>query len=118
MYSGHLAQMAVLTHWVTGNASLATQGWDFAWNGTAFAHYNTSRLLGAVAAQMTAYPGAPGGVPCEPDSVFVICNDFPHNAFGPAGVLYPGVGAALGLGNLTALWAGECGCCSSKCKCT
>lgn len=22
-----------------------------------------------------------GGVPCEPDSIFLICNNFPHNAF-------------------------------------
>ncbi len=92
MFSGHLAEMTQLFEWVSGNDTFATDGWTFLYNGTSSIAYNTSKLLTAVSSQMSRYGGqtAAGGVPCEPDSIFIVCNNFPHLAFTLASSLSPG----------------------------
>ena len=83
MYSGHLAQALALYEDLTGDLSLSTDGWNFTWwNTTAFpkpVRYTTGKLMEAMRRQMGQY--FYGAVPCEPQSIFVICNNFPHNAF-------------------------------------
>lgn len=81
MYSGHLAQLIALYENLSGDLQTYSEdGWDFLWNATtAPIHYNTSKLILAIWNQMGVYPS--GGVPCEPDSIFVICNAFSNNAF-------------------------------------
>lgn len=66
------------------NDTFSTIGWDFKWqniatNTTTTLHYNTSLLLQRVFDQSREYKI--GGVPCEPDSIFVICNNYPQNAW-------------------------------------
>lgn len=70
---------------LTGNMTFSTQGWEFDW-GTDTAYpepipYSSQKLLQAIYDQTNIYEGALGGVPCEPDSIFVICNNYPMNAF-------------------------------------
>ena len=102
MYSGHLAQMVQLYQWMTGNDTLVSTGWD----DTVALHYNTSSLLAAIAGQMRDYGGAAakGGVPCEPDSIFVVCNNFPHVAFALTDALAPALATSLQLPQLSDQW--------------
>ena len=109
MYSGHLAQMISLYESISGDFTFSTYGWNFTWgfdgasedidseyrsrdpdrdqsnstqgSGRYFPpiHYNTSRLMQAIFSETERYDIP--GVPCEPDSIFVICNNFPMNAF-------------------------------------
>ncbi len=70
--------MLLLYEWVTGDDQFERVGWDFVWNASVRVPYTRSRLLAQIWRQTGAYGGAKarGGVPCEPDSVFVICNNF------------------------------------------
>lgn len=79
MYSGHLLQLISMYEELSGDMQFSTLGWSFVWNATTVIPYNTSKLVTAIATQMEA--NALGGVPCEPVSIFIICNNFPHNAF-------------------------------------
>lgn len=76
-------QMIALYESVTGNYTFSQDGWQFEWGAdTEFPDpipYTTSLLMANIFAQTTAYDIA--GVPCEPDSIFIICNSFPMNAF-------------------------------------
>lgn len=78
-------QMISLFEAITGNMTFSTRGWQFSWgNATEYPQpipYTTRELMQAIHAQTTVYEGALGGVPCEPDSIFVICNNYPMNAF-------------------------------------
>ncbi len=77
--------MIALFEATTGNMTFSEQGWEFVWgNDSEFPnpiHYTSRTLLQAIYNQTTLYEGALGGVPCEPDSIFVICNNYPMNAF-------------------------------------
>ena len=57
-------------------------GWDFSWGEDteypAPISYNTQLLMQKIYEQTQEYEI--GGVPCEPDSIFVICNNYPMNA--------------------------------------
>jgi hypothetical protein len=84
MYSGHLVQMIAMFEAIFGNFTFSTNGWDFIWidsitNETLVIHYNTSRLMSQVYEQSLAY--GIYGVPCEPDSIFIICNNYPQNGW-------------------------------------
>ncbi len=78
MYSGHLLQMLALYEDLSGDFSFSVHGWDFKWNASVTIHYNTSKLVQAILEEANRY-GVGLGVPCEPMSVFVICNSFPRN---------------------------------------
>jgi hypothetical protein len=85
MYSGHLVQMISLFEVVFGNYTFSTDGWDFVWtdqttNEVEVLHYNTSLLMERVYQQSVVYDET-GGVPCEPDSIFIICNNYPQNGW-------------------------------------
>lgn len=77
--------MITLFESITGNMTFSTVGWEFNWGSDSeFPNpipYNTEKLLNVIYAQTSLYQGALGGVPCEPDSIFVICNNYPMNAF-------------------------------------
>jgi hypothetical protein len=84
MFSGHLLQMISMFEGIFGNFTFANEGWDFIWidptfNQTQMIHYTTSRLMEVVYQQSLAYEI--NGVPCEPDSVFIICNNYPQNGW-------------------------------------
>eukprot|EP01031_Cornospumella_fuschlensis_P026457 gene26457-31975_t len=84
MFSGHLAQMILMFESVFGNLTFSTEGWDFVWvdsesQNVTTMHYTTQLLVDRVFQQAQAY--GIGGVPCEPDSIFVICNNYPQNAW-------------------------------------
>jgi hypothetical protein len=77
--------MITLLENVFGNFKYSSDGWDFVWDDDATGfhrtfHYNTSMLIDAVYRQSVNYDNT-GGVPCEPDSIFVICNNYPQVAF-------------------------------------
>ena len=75
--------MIALYEAVSGNYTFSVDGWQFEWGSdSAFPEpipYNTSQLMERIHAQASAYDIA--GVPCEPDSIFIVCNSFPMNAF-------------------------------------
>jgi hypothetical protein len=80
MYSGHLAQLISLYENLSGDLeTYSVRGFVFSWNNGTQIHYNTSALMYAIWNQMGLFKS--GGVPCEPDSIFVICNSFSNNAF-------------------------------------
>jgi hypothetical protein len=84
MFSGHLLQMISMFEGIYGNFIFATEGWDFIWidpisNQTKITHYTTSRLMEVVYQQSLIYEIS--GVPCEPDSIFIICNNYPQNGW-------------------------------------
>ena len=58
-------------------------GWDFIWDentdNAVSIHYTTRQLMDAIYSQSLQYKI--GGIPCEPDSIFIICNNYPMNAF-------------------------------------
>ena len=69
MYSGHVAQVALLNEAVGGDASLRAGGWAFdgpanARRGVPPINYTTTQLLEAIAAQTRE--SATGAFPCEP----------------------------------------------------
>ncbi|MEW5945947.1 MAG: hypothetical protein AB1742_07080 [bacterium] len=79
MYSGHLAQLIALYESITGDMKYSTEGWDFVWDEETAIHYTAEKLMKAMYDQVALEPI--GGISCEPDMVFIICNDHPHNAF-------------------------------------
>ena len=80
-----LLQMIMLFESISGNTTFSDEGWAFDWGAdSAYPQpitYTTRQLMQAVYNQTGLYEGARGGVPCEPDSIFVICNNYPMNAF-------------------------------------
>lgn len=75
--------MIALYETVSGDFSFSVDGWQFEW-GEDSAYpapipYNTSLLLQRIHAETRNYDIA--GVPCEPDSIFIVCNNFAMNAF-------------------------------------
>ncbi len=79
MYSGYLAQVIVLYESISGDTRYDKKGFDFVWNDKTRIHYTTRKLLEALYKQADSDPR--GGIPCEPGTIFIICNDYPHNAF-------------------------------------
>jgi hypothetical protein len=75
--------MITLFESVTGNMTFSTDGWEFVWgNSSEYPDpiwYNTETLMQKIYEEAQRYEI--GGVPCEPDSIFVICNNYPQNAF-------------------------------------
>lgn len=85
MYSGHLMQLIALYESISGDMKYSEEGWDFVWDDETVIHYTAEKLMQVVYDQVDQ--DERGGVPCEPDSVFVICNDHPQLAF----VLYDAI---------------------------
>lgn len=79
MYSGHLMQLIALYESITGDMKYSTAGWDFVWDEKTKIHYDAGKLMKAVYDQIVE--DERGGVPCEPGTIFIICNDHPHVAF-------------------------------------
>jgi len=79
MYSGHVAQILSLYESISGKMKYSKKGWVFAWDDDTIIHYTGARLMQAMYGQIVSDPT--GGIPCEPDTIFIICNDHPHNAF-------------------------------------
>lgn len=79
MYSGHLMQIIALYESITGDMKYSTEGWDFVWDDDTKIHYDANKLMEVVFKQVES--DETGGVPCEPDTIFIICNDHPQNAF-------------------------------------
>lgn len=77
--------MIALYESITGNMTFSIVGWQFSWGADSeypdLIPYTSRKLLQAIYNQTSVYEGALGGVPCEPDSIFVICNNYPMNAF-------------------------------------
>ena len=76
--------MILLFENIFQNNTFSTNGWDFVWNNASTGestsiHYNTRMLMDAIYKESLVY--GIGGVPCEPDSIFVICNNYPQNAW-------------------------------------
>lgn len=67
---------------ITGDMSFSTEGWQFDWGSTSEyptpINYTTTQLVDNMYKQSLAYEI--GGVPCEPDSIFIICNNYMVNA--------------------------------------
>lgn len=80
MYSGHLAMLISLYESISGDFSKYSQkGWYFSWNGQKKKFYNSQKLMNAIYHQVEK--GETGGVACEPNSIFVICNSHQRIAF-------------------------------------
>ena len=79
MYSGHLAMLISLYESISGNLKYSSDGWVFKWNGENRFHYNTKKLMDALFRQVV--DDETGGVACEPNSIFVICNNHHRIAF-------------------------------------
>lgn len=82
MYSGHLAKLISLYESLSGDLIKYSQtGWYFSWNGQQRRdlYYNSDKLMRVIYDQVEA--GESGGVACEPNSVFVVCNNHPRIAF-------------------------------------
>lgn len=79
MYSGYLAQLLGLYEAVTGDYKYSEEGWDFVWDEKTKIHYTFEKLIKILSKQIEENDC--GGIPCEPSSVFVICNNYVHNAF-------------------------------------
>jgi len=89
MYSGHLAQVMALQQTISGDMAFSENSFDFKYaNSTST--FNLEGVMRGMYNQMfppggnapdwaTWYEG--GGVPCEPVMIFLLCNNFPHNAF-------------------------------------
>ena len=79
MYSGHLAMLIALYESISGNFKYSESGWFFKWNGEKRFHYNTTLLMNAILRQVKK--DETGGVACEPNSIFVICNNHHRIAY-------------------------------------
>lgn len=71
--------MMTLYESITGDFTFTTDGWDFMYKDYDPIHYTLPKLLDRILNQSLTYGN--GGVPCEPDSIFIICNNYPQNAF-------------------------------------
>lgn len=69
-------------------------------------NYTLPSLITAISSQMDAntLKAASGGLACEPDSVFIICNSFPRNAFALYEAIH-GAGNASSFAALNTRWA-------------
>lgn len=94
MYSGHLMQLIALYESLTGDMKYSQKGWDFVWDDKTRIHYDAKKLMKVVYDQVEK--DERGGVPCEPDTIFVICNDHPQNAFRLYDAMHGTKFAALG----------------------
>ena len=81
MYSGHLAQVAVLYEAFSGNTSLSAAGWSFDDSDPAMPRYTLGSLVQAMADNARVNSGLGYGVTCEPGSVFPPCQSHMHAAF-------------------------------------
>lgn len=79
MYSGHLAQLMTLYEHVSGDYKYSKEGFDFVWDEKTKIHYTLPKLLDRLYAQMDE--DEHGGIPCEPKTVFVYCNNHQQNSF-------------------------------------
>ena len=79
MYSGHLAMLISLYESISGDYKYTTKGWYFTWPGQKSIHYDANKLMGAIQSQIVS--DHTGGVCCEPESIFITCNNHPRIAF-------------------------------------
>jgi hypothetical protein len=80
MYSAHLALLIALYESISLDFKYTNRGWSFVWsNDSEPIHYDAEKLMRAINAQVNA--DSTGGVACEPNSIFIICNNFQRLAF-------------------------------------
>ena len=79
MYSGHLANLISLYENICHDYYYTYSGWDFVWNETLSIHYTMPQMLDIIIDQVIENDN--GGVCCEPDLIFTICNTYPRAAF-------------------------------------
>jgi hypothetical protein len=80
MYSGHLAAMIALYESITGDFTYTTNGWDFITeDGSIKIHYTAPELMQVIYDQEES--DYTGGVACEPNGRFIICNNFQKIGF-------------------------------------
>ena len=79
MYSGHLAMLIALYESISGDFKYTSDGWDFNWPNHAPIHYNAAKLMQSIQDQILRE--RTGGVCCEPNSIFITCNNHPRIAF-------------------------------------
>lgn len=72
MYSGHLSQVIALYESISGDMKYSDRGFDFVWNATNVMHYNLYQLNTVIYKQMVDEKNG-GGVSCEPNWVYIIC---------------------------------------------
>lgn len=78
MYSGHLAMLIALYESISGDFKYTEKGWYFKWDNQSI-HYDTNRLMAVILNQVESDES--GGVACEPNSIFVICNNHHRIAY-------------------------------------
>jgi hypothetical protein len=79
MYSGHLAMLISLYESISGNLKYSTQGWQFKWSNQSSIGYDSKKLMDAIFKQSLQEES--GGICCEPNSIFITCNNHPRLAF-------------------------------------
>lgn len=89
MYSGHVGQVMALHQTISGDMTFSDMEFDFVYQQNK-SSYNLAGVMEGMYKQMFPPGGSPpewdttyegGGVPCEPVMIFLLCNNFPHNAF-------------------------------------
>ncbi len=78
MYSGHLLQLMGMYQLLTGDDRYATEGVDFIWKDGTIIHYTLHDIALRMHELMCAHRS--GGITCEPDLIFVYCNN--HSSVG------------------------------------
>ena len=69
---------------LSGDTTYSTVGFDFVWNSTSSSHYTLSSLIETILDNsrtrwsFLTEKRAKGGIPCEPNSIFPICNNYPQ----------------------------------------
>lgn len=76
MYTGHLAELMCLGELLTGDRRYSESGWDFVWRDGRKTHYTLGKAVQRLHDLSVA--SATGGICCEPNLVFVVCNS--HSA--------------------------------------
>lgn len=78
MYSGHLAQLIALYESISADYKYTNVGWYFKWSNESSIHYTASKLMQIL--QNQTFIENTGGIACEPNSIFIICNNHPRIA--------------------------------------
>lgn len=79
MYTGHLTQLMGLYQLLTGDDRYATDGWDFVSQDGRKVHYTLKDAIERMHVQSVEHPS--GGICCEPNLLFAVCNSHSANSF-------------------------------------
>jgi hypothetical protein len=79
MYTGHLTQLMCLYEHLTGDDRYSKQGWDFVDAKNRRVHYTLDKAIQQMHRQSMANES--GGICCEPNLVFAVCNNHSSNSY-------------------------------------